>query len=1440
MTDDFTQMKLAYPDLAQFILAINSSSDQDEAFWQYSSKLEKLGNFNKLKGWLTYWWTYKPVAVMILLNRIKHLPEDELNSLRKLIETFLLEEKNEYNKIKYLLLSLLLSKDIVKVKNFTKALIYSNRIIRFDYPQKRNTFKAHYNGENTQDILREVSTIYNLEKKKANLATSLNQEITNLVSNLTKFKGYSDFLSFRKEEFNSYIIYIEKLNQNLNDQIPLNQGRITKTLNLLKQAQKIVKAHAYQDFRILRFKNYNLFNQILTNVMKITEELFNLVASTLDKVILAELITPKDYKILAYFNTIFNITIFNINVTTNLTLDAELSEKILNYQTKFNNYNFLNYSLKNYVKYKENPEVLKYSKYNDILLLNLYKTCHLKSPNSGTTWNKITYLEEQQKNLLKKGQVSFREINRILSKAFFQSYANLAIYLQTEINREKLGKDIIKALLDRSDYELILNYIYTLCILGDFPKILSSLPKLELMNKNDATYKNLIMKITNYLINTTQVANAFIFLNSIRVKRYLDYLNPNRTYLEYIKLIPESNDLLSNSLSLNIKKHLFYEGNVKTYANESDLRKAWLAFLGELPKNQGWYENVAITLIEALTSSPFEEVINDQLWSQFYQELVTNYPKIDVSNLSSYYYKAWLKLEAKIWELKTLAKQREMLENIKYLNFNQYQNNDKVVPKYFLNYNLGYEKNKAKEYLTKLINEVTNQDLENIIYFYMNTTFKYIISIDKFFNQLRNKGFKNIFAKLAKYRFYGILRKDRKGNYFFRIYSVLYNNVTFLENNRFLILGGYYVNIAGCSDVYNKLDLRNFESENQNKVINQDELVMNKLIRLLNNISNKTIKDYLQNTKYHLYFYPSESDIWNNLGQTRKKIRYFNENSDYINDFLKPKYHDQVYELLKNIIAKKQASLFNLYDFYLNSLIRYILSLDEFLSLIDLNKYPVQGGFLTKYPLLFQNIDSQNKVTNLILVNFANLYYQGSNINKLLVNGYAVMAGLITGYDALTNRFYLTDFNRSAYMPDSKTYLIFKNILLDFLDSKNPEGLKRLNDLPEIPEFNVNTAYDNYENVSYSLVLAKVLMRKIFIELVADLNQVKDFVLLLGKNNYWETSMYLTSDSDRPKEEAIKNFRNIILKQLKNISLENLLFLYQKSYLNRVINLQDLLAYYFQVNKEEDVAEDGSFDLSKYNFILPTRDSRDQVDDTQIHYIYLFNRLNKLKITNYNYEYNAKYIRVKFLKYNCLYNTFRVEKLPSEDLNYKKINLLKQIKDIKEILTTYTYLEIGTYLEKDYVKKINHLFLTEPITSNILDVLTNEESNLNELFISFAKKNIPSKPQEIVILYKLFNQTILSYVINSLTFLEAIKDCLNNNLTLSVRFKIVEKANDEYLVNFLPRHELIKATLINSSNLKLEANEKYVGVLQAYQDNKMLIKVRFAIKYGDDLDDKKI
>ena len=93
MTDDFTQMKLAYPDLAQFILAINSSSDQDEAFWQYSSKLEKLGNFNKLKGWLTYWWTYKPVAVMILLNRIKHLPEEELNSLRKLIETFLLEEK---------------------------------------------------------------------------------------------------------------------------------------------------------------------------------------------------------------------------------------------------------------------------------------------------------------------------------------------------------------------------------------------------------------------------------------------------------------------------------------------------------------------------------------------------------------------------------------------------------------------------------------------------------------------------------------------------------------------------------------------------------------------------------------------------------------------------------------------------------------------------------------------------------------------------------------------------------------------------------------------------------------------------------------------------------------------------------------------------------------------------------------------------------------------------------------------------------------------------------------------------------------------------------------------------------------------------------------------------------------------------------------------------
>lgn len=1528
---EINTIKEQYPDIVNIIRAVQVASVDSIGF--YTSKLAKDQNKNKIEQWVKYWTKTNVVQAALIVNKLKNIDEDTKENLKQIIFNEIDSTETGNKKYYQLMLILLYFKEfekaeklyryisanetaeIVKIIDESKEINRINELVD-ELLEKRLIYKEIIPVRNTcfEEIFYNEIFLVSEEAEKKNILQSildydfLNEEMAKTLDididmlkqflkspRITLSKKLRKFINkFSQGEVRSlHLDEIEK-DENLKQFYEYNKQKIGELEQLYKNAEKrVMKVLENQNLIIdIRNKTPEEIEEVKKGLISELNEQNSKIQDIIKEDIERFLLIVEENKIteeviIGIYNRALKLGINSGDKRTieNLLQDNGQKDLLINYANINPEFKRTMLRLIKSIEKKQNNLMNAYS--DNLLVINtnefgLKNINRMKSSfesfvnnyNNGN--EKLENAKEKLDIIINKMQCLFEQnlSNRLVQeyKQFLKSKIQKIIDVK-DVNINVLNNKIFETLLEDSDYRLIFEYIYIVEKCNDYHKIEYFMPKMTLAPKE--RNKDIIIKIVNKFIEYDKTYYAFEFLENISIKNYLDYMPKDKTALDYIEIIRQKRPSI---MMLYVQKQLFFEEYFKEYQDELECTKKWIEYLEantEIKKNEIIHEMI---LIMELLNTNMSLLDSDSFILQHIEKISNSIKNHNIKINNKYATTLTINLLNKI--LVNDKEFSEIIRKIKIINYaNIFKNSldSTSLPVYIKAISFNTQIVETKQIFTKLIENVNQENLKDLIYIYMNTHLKAIITIEILVDKLFERNLKNVIDLLNEYNFYGRFSPTNLEMYYrFKIHNVLnlsrtrirksqvskFNNI--FKNVYKLKISGYDninkeiliedINIFSATEslVDNEIQkyIASYMNEKDNKVttINKSEFndveltkIIETQVDLLKIISPKLIPK-MKNDYINPYRFVSYEEIKRKHNiEIIDKIEMYKEKVDLKAEdglSLKEKYHDTVKDELNNRL-KEEKSLEDIIYYYMNSVIKYILDFDEFIELVIANRFEEQEiiniqNYFEDYPIFYKDIKN-NKDNNFLYIICRNLACEENSLKGLIKNDLAYKAGIIKYYNKKSKQCIIEEKILIEIPSRSEKHLKLLKVFNKYIATNNFSVLEELKSLKKITELS-NERNIKYSNDEFLLKAYINLYYRIVVTLINDIKKLKLFIEYLGVNNCWSNVKF-------NKNKVIWSFKNnksipeAFIKKAKVENIEDILYCYNNTFLKRNIPLDELLKNIFKFNPNGYglVKKDGKVDLSKYNIVVEAFKSQEQGSSDYMS-MQTYNNFDNLKVimTNKRAEYIAsnKKMIMKIIEYDVIYNILYCKKVPRKNFktneqyyNFQYLYLcMKILKNKYDIDTIYQFFQDEEIINLNYY--YSHYY------NEYIFYLQNDRELFwkkclyKELCNYFNMQEIKNQlnNNNINKIFNIYNNSILRYCIQLTDVLDLIaQDSVASETLLKVEIvKEIKDGEDKQYEVYFPSYKQNHIVKMNNVN-KLNKQEEYVVKIKGYDTKKKII-----------------
>ena len=1013
--------------------------------------------------------------------------------------------------------------------------------------------------------------------------------------------------------------------------------------------------------------------------------------------------------------------------------------------------------------------------------------------------------------------------------------------VENEFAIASINKDIFNVLLKESNYKTIFRYIYLLdsCNLFYLIKLddLSRLDKAPIV-----IVDNIIRQIVNSMIKKDRYDYAFLFLRRIRVKDYFKYIPYDRLLTDYFDLFDKyknnSRRIRFNFDIINVKKELLfkikYTGN-----NYIECLKLWIDFLEKDGKNNSLIRRSKLQTLYEMINYDIELLDKDNYVKDKFYELSKYVSKQEINNNSNSCLKAIDKILSCNDNLKNIVDKIKIFKNTNFFLAKDFYEIPDAKELDYINTNNSIRVHIKNLFLNLLLN-IEEEDLEDIIYLYMNTSVKYDISIEYLILELCNKNFNNILSYINEYSFFATLSKKSNSKIYdeFKIRNVKSDNFArCLKDNKNnlgrLNASLFKLEILGYSKVYNGLevvckDLVKEESsktkaifdENLNKYKeayknNDMELLLKSDIKfepslyfkiakfqveLLSTFNNDNIKLLIKDKINPLRF----QSVFN-VCRERKNTYDIKDMVLSTEEVIIENFTNRIRKIYRKMFNTKSMYIDNIIFSYMNTSARYFLNFDEFIlmlakSIRKNNESKVElSRYFKDYNIVCEDI-VDGKIISPVQINANCLVSTDTSIKPDDISCYKFY---IKNYDFEKNIVEVEDVMLIKTAPkNSKMYKKLITVLVNYLnssidDKKALDDIKNVEKVQEFKHLSYALSYNLLKE--YELIYKEIVSKNI----VNGLENLSTFIKNLGDNNYWKYKAYDKLIESEEENDYIE-IKNIFLKQAKETNFFTVIFCYNNTFIKEILPLDELLSKIFKFNIFQNVKidEENMVNLQEYNIPLDVVYSKNiQVYDG----LFVINVVSNNKKLNIKLdEEDLKLLSLKSedkvflnlsatkydLKNNIIYCKIKyIKKLNDEKYKYvlqylSKLNNI--IKNNYSIDYIFDYINKASIISENlyYYDSEKNMFFRRNFTisdckaslKTLLEKYNNILYKRITKYITSNVKNGSINKENINKLFFIYDKTILKYIISLNDFSYYVREIINQNIDV-VRLYIKLKTN---------------------------------------------------------------
>ena len=579
------------------------------------------------------------------------------------------------------------------------------------------------------------------------------------------------------------------------------------------------------------------------------------------------------------------------------------------------------------------------------------------------------------------------------------------------------------------------------------------------------------------------------------------------------------------------------------------------------------------------------------------------------------------------------------VEKINLFKFNPEQKNKITIDKICKDL-LGSSEINIDTIYSNCIEMVTDENLSEMMYLYMNSPLKVTKPIDEFIFELQNKKIKNIFKELKKYKFYAtVTTQGNKLNVYINTLNIKYppKNFNFeklgieefygKKTIQIFIIGksGMKIDIAAANsdnndensdtnielpqisidryfDLYNNLNELSISDRN---IYNKQHLSManynldllkyyiDKQFNLLRNMDERVLTKF-KNDRFNIFSYVDFNSTFSNNAIEYKRGKFFKDGSQKLSymklnavealakntNILKEKYENSALDIFK-ALSKKYNQEDCVY-IYMNSCFKYIFSVNMCIECLRSSNSNISvRDLFNQYYFYAKKYNYENSCVKGSIS--ANIEKMNCSVNPIfnlhICLNYISFKIIEYDYGAVK----LGSFRYSKVLNKSEALIKFEELLIKYSNSDNTINMKieELEDIGNIEEFSnpdfVTEAQYNLLLEDYQKNYKKLFMNNLKQD---NISNIVKFLKKFEKNNYLNANNNIQY-MDNNHELRFYNFKIALPGFEKNDLKENFLECIKSS------DFKDVLYIYNNsiiknVIELEEIIE--IFNLQKHNF----------------------------------------------------------------------------------------------------------------------------------------------------------------------------------------------------------------------------------------------------------------
>ena len=1062
------------------------------------------------------------------------------------------------------------------------------------------------------------------------------------------------------------------------------------------------------------------------------------------------------------------------------------------------------------------------------------------------------FIDEHKKNELIQLKQMSSQLSNIQNPTEFQSRKEIIVERVEKLRDfDSVGKIkifigaiftyIIDDLLKGSNYKLIFELIYLIEKTDLFyclrVKNLTRLDKTPLGVVDD-----IIQKTINSMINKNKYAYAFLFLKKIKIKDYFKYIPKKENEIKYIELMDQYEYYINKAGTgtdiMNIKRELYiksmYDGT-----NYEECLTLWLEYVKRYTTKVAKrselltiYELINLNidnLDDEYVTSKLKEILDldeDNINNETILKMqISVIEKIICSNFS---------LKEKVKKIQKLGKTNPFSEEIEF-KYNENKKNNLIDVENSKRINI-------KNFFINLIEYSKEEELENILFLYMNTCLRYDLSLEKLILQLNNKEYKNIYEYINKHKFFGRFLVDKQSTLYYKlkILNVKTDNLTqvlknTLEENVANRKNVFRIKIVDYSTKNNVITIQKIK-ESKNQLQNEVEKKLNIYknaykksdlkflskenfvldtdcylevakfqIDILKKLNNENIENLIED-KINPFKFETVTKIYSNINNNTENIR------DIINTQGQRKVRDINYNYMQYFtqeISKIYEKMFNENKIYINHIIfsymntiaRYFLKFHDFISMVvgkirkdeeptvDISRY------FKDYNIVCQDIVG-NKIINPIQVNAKNLVAEEEyNEEKLCYYKF-----FLKEYDVYKKQIKVQEVLQVSILPkNSKQYRKIVDILNKY--AKNPEKkeellseIKKIEKLPELQDLYYTVSNKHFEKYE---IIYKIIVEQ---ELEKGLKNLELFIKTLGENNYWKYNKYIIDNKVIKKDENsdADRIKDLFINQARKSDFETVMFCYNNTFIKEILPLNQLFdkTFKFNIFQTWEIDENNIINLEQYNLELDAIYVNKSQNNNFILNVKSITNQELLDIKIEKELNNINKEKVNFLK-------LRIKKYDIKNhIIYCKLKYNKILKDEKHKYCIQYLYEIDNILKNNYDIDQIYEYIKKPsvITENAFYYKTVNNKFFNR---NFDSEECEETIKLLVEKYRAkFYKMLIKYITNNLN-----EEKINKN-NLYKAFFIYDKTILRYIIT-LDKYLSYFRDIINKNEVDLKIYIKF-------------------------------